>query len=216
MFVHRVVLSQAVRFNGQVYVHKGIVSAPFHCLYSRANLDLLTGQLVDRSHLVCLFFTVYTFLFTFLAVLLFLWYYFCMKILLILIFVACIIWPIVCWFSYHMAWWRYWEQKFARKQTNFNTLLATSVGLKKFGTYNLCVSVGVEDYGVLFAPSRLLFFHHTFSIPWANIISFQMVVSHASTRCILNTNAWQIVIKGDIAEIVGRGCQSHYVVQINR
>ncbi len=134
-----------------------------------------------------------------------------MKIFLMIMAGAVVIWPIICWFSYHMVGWRMWELKFFRAQTTLNTSLASSVSLKKFGSYNLLVFVGVEEYGVAFVPSWLLIFHKRFSIPWANIMSFSLIASHASTKCLLNTNVGQIVITGDIAEIVARGCESHYV-----
>jgi len=135
------------------------------------------------------------------------------KVFLVLLFCAIIIWPIVTAMSYHVAGWKKWQKRYRRDVTNL-TDMASSVGLKKFGNYNRCVRIGIEDYGVAFKPTFFLLFHKSFCIPWIQILSFQFTPGKLSSVCILRTNQGDIRIYGDVAEIVARGCQEHYVNQV--
>ncbi|MBP7806348.1 hypothetical protein KA057_01565 [Candidatus Gracilibacteria bacterium] len=136
-----------------------------------------------------------------------------MKVFLMLFFWALVLWPIISWMSYHVAGWGKWQKLFRRDVTN-DTDLATSVGLKKFGSYNRCVRIGVEDYGIAFKPTFFLLFHKSFCIPWIQILSFQASIGKFSKVCILHTSQGDVRITGDAAEIVSRACESHYVSRI--
>lgn len=93
-------------------------------------------------------------------------------------------------------------------------MIASSVGLRKFWNYNRCIHIGIDEYGVSFVPSKILLFHTAFAVPWVNILSYEVIVTRSSKRCVLNTNMGKLTLIGEVAEIVARGCDHHYVAQM--
>lgn len=134
-----------------------------------------------------------------------------MKIFILFGFLAIIFWPAVCWLSFHFYGWKKWQEKFGRATLN-DAETAPSVMLVKFGSYNRCVRVGAEEYGISFIPRFFLFFHKSFSIPWVQILSFEYFSKKTSKVCILHTAQGNVKITGEIAEIIARGCDNHYVI----
>jgi hypothetical protein len=138
-----------------------------------------------------------------------------MDILLLLIVAVLCLWPIITWFTYQFSGWKKWEALYRREVTN-DADIASSVSLKKFGSYNRVVRIGIEDYGIAFAPTVFLLFHKSFCLPWAQILSYEYKPGRISSVCILHTQKGDIQISGEIAEVVARGCASHYVAQISQ
>jgi hypothetical protein len=138
-----------------------------------------------------------------------------MKVFLMILFWFVLLWPILTWISYHIAGWRKWELMFRRDVTN-DTDVASSVSLKKFWNYNRCVRIGVEDYGVAFQPIFFLLFHKSFCIPWIQILSYQYTPGKLSSVCLLHTTQGDVRIYGEVAEIVARGCEHHYVASVHQ
>ncbi len=135
-----------------------------------------------------------------------------MEIILLLLLAALCLWPIVSWTSYHIAGWKKWEQLFRREVTR-DVDTASAVSLKKFGSYNRVVKIGIEDYGIAFRPSIFLLFHKSFAVPWAQVLSFEYTPGRIASTCILHTQQGDITISGDIAEVVARACAGHYVAR---
>jgi len=54
-----------------------------------------------------------------------------MKVFLMLLFWALVLWPILSWVTFHVAGWSRWQKLFRREVTN-DTDIASAVGLKKF------------------------------------------------------------------------------------
>lgn len=141
-----------------------------------------------------------------------LWYTRHMKVFFMLLFWALVLWPILSWFTFHVSGWSRWQKLFRREVTN-DTDIAAAVGLKKFGSYNRCVRVGIEDYGIAFKPTHWLPFHKSFCIPWIQVLSYTFTPRKLSSVCILRTPQGTIRIVGEVAEIVARGCGHHFVQQ---
>lgn len=56
-----------------------------------------------------------------------------------------------------------------------------------------------------------LLFHKSFALPWVQILSYQYNPGRLSNVCTLHTGQGDISIYGEVAEIVARGCENHYV-----
>lgn len=95
-----------------------------------------------------------------------------MSLFFLIILCASGVWTVVMYASYLISGWRLWEHRFRRAVT-YDNERASSVSLKKFGSYNRLVRVGVEEYGVTFRPTLFLLFHRSFAVPWVYILSFE-------------------------------------------
>lgn len=54
-----------------------------------------------------------------------------MKVFLVLLFGAAIVWPLVSWATYHISGWSAYQKKYRRDVTH-DTFVASSLSLKKF------------------------------------------------------------------------------------
>lgn len=130
----------------------------------------------------------------------------------VIIFFVCalIMWPFVSIGSYYIAGWHRWQKRF-RRDVWHNTIMASSVSLVKFGSYNRCISISIDDYGIGFRPIRFLLLHKSFTIPWVQIQAFSFEWRKTRRTVTLMMLQGNITIRWDIAQNIAESCKNHYV-----
>src|SRR5687767_9367071 len=108
-------------------------------------------------------------------------------------------WIVLSWASYILGGWHKWVRLF-RRRSKAMVSLAKNVSLRRFGGYNRCVRVGTDEYGVVFSPLKILLFHDTFIVPWAQILGYEVSVNRMRSVCILHITQGDIRIYGNMAE----------------